>query len=85
MNFWNKIFNKEQITEERLNILKSYFSEVHLTYDSIGFCMLVVRTDGGHEMQAFRDSAEKAVRELYERVHFQMSVQVESKSPLTSS
>jgi len=85
MNIWSKIFGKKQTTEDKLNILKGYFSEVHLTADDVGFCMLVARTNGGREMKTARTSAEKAVREVYERVHFQMSVQVESKSPLTSS
>jgi len=85
MNIWSKIFGKKQTTEDKLNILKGYFSEVHLTVDDVGFCMLVAIIDNGRGMQAHGDSAEGAVNEIYERVHFQVSVQVELKSPLTSS
>jgi hypothetical protein len=73
MNVLSKIFNRKQTTEDKLNIIKSYFREVHLTSDSVGFWLLLCNIDTDHGMRAHGGSTDAVVTEIYERLHFKMS------------
>ena len=73
------LFRPKVLTPERkLEIIRSYYLEVFITPDAVGFYTMIVRTGNprrSHVMRAVGVSHEEVINDIYDRLNFRMSMQ----------
>ncbi len=78
------LFGAKKLTaEDKLKIIRSYFNEVYITPDAVGFYTMVVRS-GGHrptEMLSRGDTHSQVIDDVFDKLNYKIDIQCHLLTP----